>query len=175
MPTQDVDRARSRFLTAITRIQTGIERQRSRVLGHAASAPRLLEGTPEEVINLTGTPDSDLDYYAFELVRLQDAGREMLKVFGKPQIVKDALSAFDAALPNLRAVRNPLAHPSDDARLDDVNWFSALVRLRNDGSVEYLLDPRYQHHDAAMALSDALIGYLRDGIRTSLAPPRARE
>ncbi len=94
----------------------------------------------------------------------------MLKAFGNPQQVKDALASFDAVLPNIRHIRNPLAHPSDDARLDDVAWFSALVRLRVDGTVEYLLDPRYQHHDAAVALADALIAYLRAGIRTSLAP-----
>ncbi|MEU4651708.1 hypothetical protein [Nocardia fluminea] len=134
-----------------------------------SSPPRLLAGTPDEVVNLTGTFDNDLDYYAVELVRLQDAAREMLKVFGSPHEVDDALASFDAALPNLRAVRNPLAHPSDDARLDGVVWFSNLVRLRDDGAVENLLDPRYQHHEAAIALADALIAYLRNGIRASLA------
>ncbi|WP_051030103.1 hypothetical protein [Nocardia takedensis] len=171
MPTNDIDRARSRFLTAIRRIRAGLDLQRSRILGHAAIAHRLLEGTPEEVVDLTGAPDNDLDYYAYELVRLREAAREMSKVFAKPRVVEDALAMFDESLPKLRSVRNPLTHPSDDARLDGVAWFSALVELRSDGSVEYLVDPRYQHHDAGLALADTLISYLREGIRST--PPNS--
>jgi hypothetical protein len=149
MPTKDADLARSRFLAAVKRIRAGLGLQRSRILDRAAIAPRVLEGSPYEVINLTDTPDNDLDYYAYELGRLQDAAREMAKVFTNPKEVTEALATFDAALPNLRAARNPLTHPSDDARLDNVAWFSALVRLRGNGSVEYLFDPRYGDHDAA--------------------------
>jgi hypothetical protein len=120
------------------------------------------------VINLTDTPDNDLDYYAYELGRLQDAAREMAKVFTNPKEVRESLDAFNAALPNLRAARNPLTHPSDDARLDNVAWFSALVRLHGNGSVEYLFDPRYGDHDAALALADALTAYLRAAIQASI-------
>ena len=93
-------------------------------------------------------------------MRLQDLTREAITAFAKSQELVDALAAFDAAILKLRELRNPLTHTSDDARLDDVMWFDAHVRLRPDGSVEYLVDARYQHHDAATALGDAVLTYL---------------
>jgi hypothetical protein len=36
-----------------------------------------------------------------------------------------------------------------------------VVRLLPNGSVDYLVDPRYEHHDAAIELSRALGTYLR--------------
>lgn len=80
------------------RIRAGLELQRSRILDRAATAPRVLEDSPYEVVNLTDTPDNDLDYYAYELGRLQDAAREMAKVFTNPKEVTEALDAFNAAL-----------------------------------------------------------------------------
>ena len=160
MVTKDPDRARSRFITAARRIVAGIEQQRSRIEERSAGAPKLLEGTPHEVTIFTTDCDNDLDYYVYELVRLQDLTREAITAFDKSQELVDALAAFDAAILKLRELRNPLTHTSDDARLDDVMWFDAHVRLRPDGSVEYLVDARYQHHDAATALGDAVLTYL---------------
>lgn len=165
MVTQDVDKARTRLIRATTRAIAGARLERSRIQEIADRAPRLLEGEVHEVINLTGQPDNDLDYYAYELARLQDVARTTIKVFGSPQEVVDALAEFDAAVPNLRMARNPLTHPSDDDRLDDVGWMSALVRFGNGGAVEYLVDPRYDHHDAAERLAQSLLGYLRAGLR----------
>ena len=162
----DLDRARSRFISATKRIIQGLQLQRKRVLDTTASAPRLLEGGPHEVVNLTGIPGNDLDYYVYELARLQDVAREVIKVFGSPAEVVDALDRFESSIPNLRAARNPLTHASNDARLDDVAWFSSLVRLRADGSVECLVDPRYQHHDAAEELAEVVLSYLRAGLRS---------
>lgn len=126
---------------------------------------RLLEGTPHEVVDLTGQPGNDLDYYIYELARLQDAARAVIKVFESPDAVAQALKRFNLAIPNLRSARNPLTHASNDARLDDVAWFSSLVRLGSDGSVEYLVDPRYEHHQAAEDLAEALLAFLRAGLR----------
>ncbi len=161
MISTDLDRARSRFINAINRFIVGARLQRERLATTAAKAPRLLEGTPEEVIDLTGTPGNDLDYYVYELGRLQAAAREIVKVFGEPPEIVEALKVFDTAVPNLRAARNPLTHASDDSRLDDVVWFSALARMKPGGDVEYLVDPRYGHHDAAEALAAAMLNYLR--------------
>lgn len=166
MPAADLDKARSRLISAVRRSLTGARLECDRIRDIAANAPKLLEGTEYEAVNLTGQPDNDLDYYAYELARLQDAARTTLAVFGHPQEIVDALAAFDAAMPNLRKARNPLTHPSDDARLDDVGWLSALVRYRADGSVEYLVDPRFQHHTAAEELADAVLTFLRRGLRT---------
>lgn len=167
MPSVDRDRARSRFILAVKRFIAGARLERERLHRMAASAPRVLEGSEQEVVNLTGLPDNDLDYYIYELGRLQDAAREITTVFDSPAEVVDALATFDAAIPNLRAARNPLTHASDDQRLDDVGWLSALVRFRSNGSVEYLVDPRYEHHDAAESLATALLSYLRAGLRTT--------
>lgn len=167
MASVDLDRARSRFIQAVKRFIVGARLEKERLHRMAASAPRVLEGSEPEVVNLTGLPDNDLDYYIYELGRLQDAAREIIKVFDSPPEVVDVLAMFDAAIPHLRAARNPLTHASDDPRLDDVGWFSALVRFRSNGSVEYLVDPRYQHHDAAEGLATALLSYLRAGLRAT--------
>jgi hypothetical protein len=39
-------------------------------------------------------------------------------------------------------------------------------------TVEYLVDPRYQHHNAAETLAEALLGFLRSGLRESLKADR---
>jgi hypothetical protein len=70
--------------------------------------------------------------------------------------IVDALAKFDQAVPNLHGIRNPLTHPSDDTRLDGVAWFDSVVKLLPNEAVEYLVDPRHQHHDAALELSRAM-------------------
>ncbi len=167
MTSTDLDKARSRFLNALRRINAGIEIQRDRILNQASAAPKLLEGTPYEVTDLTGETGNDVDYYIYELARLQDVARQIIDVFDSPQAIVDALTAFDAAIPNLRKARNPLTHISNDARLDDVLWFSSLVKAKPDGSVGYLVDPRYQHHEAARQLGQELVSYLRAGLQTT--------
>lgn len=112
------------------------------------------------MIDLRGDPGNDIDYYVYELARLQDLAKEMNRAFGDPAEVVHALASFDATVPALRTIRNPLTHPSDDARLDGVAWFDSVVKLRANGEVEYLVDPRYGHHDAALELSRALSAYL---------------
>lgn len=171
MATPDPDKARSRFLNALRRISNGLDTQRDRIVQRTANAPRLHAGTPEEIVVLTeeAGSDNDLDYYVYELARLQDIAREVNKTFGNPQEIVDALAAFDRALPNLRRIRNPLTHIDDTPRLDNVAWFDSLVVLEPGGSVTYLVDPRYQDHDAAKELGDALTAYLRSGLRSSIA------
>lgn len=162
---QDLDPVRSRFIAAVTRSPEGIRLQRGRVMDAERNAPRLLEGSPYEVVNLTGVPGNDLDYYVYELGRLQESARAMKKTFDEPADVVTALAEFESAVPKLRAARNPLTHPSDDKRLDDFGWLSALVRFRPNGAVEYLVDPRFEHHDAAERLAEALLAFLRSGLR----------
>jgi hypothetical protein len=164
---RDLDLTRSRFIGAVTHIRDGLRLCRDRVIDVQAKAPRLLEGTPHEVINLTEVPESDLDYYAYELGRLRHVAIAVLPIFGEPQELVAAVATFDAAIPHLKAIRDPLTHRNDTDELDDVSWLGALVRLRMDGSVEYLIDARYQQHDEAEALAAALLDYLRVGLRSS--------
>jgi hypothetical protein len=165
MATRDLDRSRSRFITAVTHILDGLKLCQKRLVDERAGAPRLLAGTPYEVVNLTDTPTSDLDYYAYELGRLQNVAYAIWKVFGKPQDLLDAREKFETAIPSRRAARNPLTHPSDNDLLDDVVWLGALVRLKSDGSVEYLIDARYQQHEAAEELAATLLDFLREGLK----------
>lgn len=169
MATADPDLARSRFIGALRRIRAGLELQRSRIVGNVDAAPRMFEGTPYEVTDLSGVPTNDLDYYVFELGRLREAGRAIIKAFGKPAEIVEAAEEFKQAIPRMWETRNPLTHPSDDSRLDDVAWFSGLVELKAGGSVEYLVDPRYSHHNAALKFADAMLVYLRAGVCDSIA------
>jgi hypothetical protein len=47
-----------------------LEQQRQRILDRAANAPRLLPDRQFPVIDLTGDPGNDLDYYIYGLARL---------------------------------------------------------------------------------------------------------
>ncbi len=160
MPTTDPARARSRYRRAIERTREGLIRQRQRQQERYDAAPRLIPDNPIPIVDMRGDHGLDLDYYIYELGRLQDIAREMLRSFDGPAEVVTALEAFDAGIPNLRRIRNPLTHVDDTARLDDVAWFSSVVLLSDFGRSEDLVDPRYGHHDAAMALADALENFL---------------
>lgn len=75
MAKRDLNRSARRFLSALRRTGAGLEKQRERIMARADDAPRLLPGEPYEVINLTGDEGNDLDYYIYELARLQDLGQ----------------------------------------------------------------------------------------------------
>jgi len=55
MPSADPDRARSRLITATRQILAGLEQQRTRILGSAEAAPKVLEGTSAEFTDLTAS------------------------------------------------------------------------------------------------------------------------
>src|SRR5665213_3410396 len=132
MPKRDDDKAASRFLNMLRRISAGLEQQQRRIIERAAHAPRILPDLPYAVIDLTGDTGNDLDYYIYELARLQDIGKSIIKRFGQPAELIQAQVAFDAGIPNLRTIRNPLTHPNDNDKLDEVAWFSSAVKLKRD-------------------------------------------
>lgn len=172
MPARDLDKAASRFLNALRRTTSGLETQRQRVLDRGVNAPRIRAGE-WEVVNLTGDTGNDLDYYVYELGRLQAVAQSIIKVFKLPPELLDAQAEFDRRIPRLKTIRDPLTHPNDDSKLDDVGWFSSVIRTSGDGTVETLVDPRYHHHDAAMAYADALTAFLRAHVAAAIAasPP----
>jgi len=135
------------------------QRQRQRILDRAAKAPRRLPDS-QFPVSLTGDPGNDLDYYIYELARLQDMGKSIIKVFGQPQERVDAQAEFVVGIPKLRVIRDPLTHPNDNDELDEVAWFSSAVKLKPDGSVE-LVDPRYEQHEVATAYHLAPTKYLQ--------------
>ncbi|MFD4640763.1 hypothetical protein ACFWN2_25840 [Lentzea sp. NPDC058436] len=165
---RDYDRAASRFLEALRRIGAGIVRQRERILDRADNAPRLLPGSPHEVIDLTGDEGNDLDYYIFELARLNEVGKSVIRVFGRPQELLDAQRAFEDVLPSLREIRNSLIHPNDNEKLDNVAFFSSVLELLPGGEVRQLVDPRYGQHNAAMEYHAVLTAYLRARVAAAI-------
>lgn len=174
MAKRDLDKAASRFLTALSRIESGLVLQRQRILDLAASAPRLLPESQTPVLDLTGDVGNDLDYYIYELARLQDTGRSIIKVFGRPPGLIDAQSAFESGIPNLRTIRNSITHPNDNDSLDDVAWFTSAVKLKRDGRVEILVDPRGQHHVVATVYLTSLMEEMRKRVRNAINshPPK---
>jgi hypothetical protein len=189
-PTQDIDASLTRFLAAARRIRAGIEHQQSRILGQEQCLPKLLEGTEYEVRDFTNSFANDIDYYIYELGRLLDLVQdEACLVFSipnenrvnvsepervPPPELAGALEAFLLAVPMLKETRNALTHFDDSVRLDNFGSFSAAVNFLPDGSVQYLVDPRYQHHEAALALNDALVSFLRNKLTERIAadPPK---
>ncbi len=153
-------------MNQINRYVEGLETQRKRIMDFAANAPRLLEGTPYEVINLTGDSGLDLDYYLYNLGRARAAGLEMLDSFVDPPEIVVALDKLDNAIPLMRPTRNALSHIDDSGRLDRIGWFSSMVEFEDDGRRRTLVDPRYEHHDAAMTFCGELIAYCRGIIRS---------
>jgi len=174
MATQDPDRAISRYLSGLRRIRSGIEIQRGRVLELKQSAPRIRAGG-HEIVDYTGNEGLDLDYYVFEMVRLRDIGRSIRGSFkDEREDIQVMLDRFDERVPRLGQIRNALVHIVDRDHLDDVMWFESVLRRLPGGRVEYLVDPRYGHHDAALALLEELSALLRAKLRTSIEadPPR---
>jgi hypothetical protein len=175
MATKDSTRTYARFLAAQQRVSHGLQLQHRRIISRTADAPRLPVGPNHDVIDLRGDPGNDIDYYVYELARLQDLAREINNALGEPSEVVDALAAFEVAIPALRRIRNPLTHPSDDERLDGVAWFDAVVKLQPDGAVEYLVDPRYSHHDAALEFIHALSRYLEREVQATRGAAGTRD
>lgn len=173
-PTQDIDLSVRRFLAATSRITAGLVKQRHRIVDREKELPRLLAGTPEEIVDSTEAFQNDVDYYIYELGRLRDLAKtEALVVFGRPAELVAAVAEFEQAIPDLPSIRNPLTHLDDTDRLDRFATFAAAVDLLPNGKVKYLVDPRYGHHDAALELSGALSDYLRRILKQSIAdePP----
>ena len=171
---RDLDELASRFLNALWRISAGLEQQRQRSSIAPPAPPRLLGDSQTPVIDLTGEPGNDLDYYIYELARLQAVGNSIVPCFGQPPELVDAQKKFGEAFPKLSTIRNPLTHPNDNDELDEVAWFSSAVKLKPDGSVETLVDPRYEQHEVATGYHLALTTYLRAHLQSAVAadPPK---
>jgi hypothetical protein len=56
--------------------------------------------------------DNDLDYYVYELGRLQAVGRSVVKAFGAPAELVAAREEFEQAIPHLKGIRDPLRIPT---------------------------------------------------------------
>lgn len=137
---------------------SGARLQRQRIAQRTEAAP-VIAGS---VIDLRGD-NTDLDYYVFEMFRVREIARMIseAQTFPDRQVIVTALATFDNAVPDLKALRDPLTHlDGKPDSLQGVTWFDSVVRLEPGGAVTYMVDPRYDHHEALEALYEALTGYL---------------
>ena len=97
--------------------------------------------------DLRGLPNHDVDYYAWECVRLiKIAEKVVASGLRGSDVVDEALEALRAEAPKLESFRNEVTHVEDNRGADNVMYFGEAVRFLP-GGVEYAVDPRYQHHD----------------------------
>ncbi|QNN53579.1 hypothetical protein [Nocardioides mesophilus] len=176
MASKDLDRTVSRFLNATKRIRDGLSVQRGRVQDAYDNAPRVLNGEPHEWVDVSGFHVNDVDYYAYELVRLRDLAKSARRPLGFPPELQDALDAFDIALPRLLAYRHPTTHFTDTPDLDSVMVLSAALETDDDGvSLRVMVDPKSDHdHAAAMALLNVLDEILLERLAQSIADDPAK-
>lgn len=132
-----------------------------------AKAPRLLEGEPAEGVNCTDVPDSDLWCDVYELGRLGDLTKTVAGWFDEQSLI-DALGELDTQSPHLHQARNRWTHVVDEGYLDWLVNFDCIVRLAPWESPEYLIDPRYRHHDAALGCLVAVESFLRGQLRPQM-------
>ena len=153
------------YMAVNRRIREGLELQRDRLLQRKSA---IREHLDEYILG----PSNDLDYYIYELARLQDLARTIAREFHAAQPVAVALKTFDVAIPHLRKLRNPLTHPSNDKRLDNIKYLVSAEHVedfKHRGTV--YLDPDSEHHEAALALSEAMDTYLGGWLAQNEAQP----
>ena len=127
------------------------------------------KGTDHE-LRVHTDPEIDLDYYAIELGRLIALTEEIDRLFHKPAEIDQARATFLAVAPQAKDTRNALIHFDDRPRLDNVVFLGgAIRRLHPDGRVEHLVDARYEQHDAALSLVDAVGQWLRGHLHEAIA------
>ncbi len=136
---------RSRLLSALDRSWRGAETCRARLAALTTNAP-----AAGPVKDLRGLFTNDVDYYALEAVRIMNiAGRIADDRDEQRAVIDEARAHLDRVAPQLRDYRNATVHADEpDHRTADVAYFGQAVRFLPGGGVEYLVDPRYEHHDA---------------------------
>ncbi len=95
------DTAVPRFTSAARRIRAGIVQQKRRLDERQSSTKGMHVGA-HEVLDFSDDEGLDLDYYAYELVRLQTLTEVTIKVFKQPQALIDALDDFKTHSPTSR-------------------------------------------------------------------------
>lgn len=96
-------------------------------------------------------PRHDLDFYVLAVDRLVSCANEAAANCGVAA-ASAAKVRFEEAVPGLRHWRNQYGHPDPPGSHGWVTYGEAIMRLLPDGGVEYLVDPRHEHHEAAERL-----------------------
>jgi len=168
-PNRDESTLVSRLLRGLGRVEAGLKLQQERILAYNDSVPIEYAGTDHE-LRVHTDPELDLDYYTFELGRLIALTEEIDKLFNRPTEIDQARTAFLAAAPQAKNIRNALVHFDARPRLDDVVFLGgAIRRFHPNGRVEHLVDARYEQHEAALCLVDAVGKWLRGRLHDAIA------
>ena len=104
-------------------------------------------------------PRYDLDFYVLAVDRLVSCANRAATNCGVAG-ASEAKARFDEAVPGLREWRNQFGHPDRPGSHGWVTYGEAIMHLLPDGGVEYLVDPRHEHHEAAERLYAELAALL---------------
>lgn len=94
--------------------------------------------------NLIGYRAHDVDYYAWEAVRIWKIASKTSKAVADESII-DALSHLDLVTPGLKDYRDAATHPEDNRGNDDLVLASGAYRIHPGGRAEKVLDPTHAH------------------------------
>jgi hypothetical protein len=176
MVAKNLEQAVSRFKSATSRIREGLTIQRQRIQDAYDAAPRIFEGEPFEWVEVSGISVNDVDYYAYELVRLWKTAEAMQRPLGFPQELTDAIEEFAKAFPRLLTYRNATTHFANTPDLDNVVVLSSALEPDDDGmSLRAMVSPlSEQDHGVAMALLRVMEKLLTRKLQESMAadPPQ---
>lgn len=176
MVATNLDQAVSRFTLATRRIRDGLKIQRQRIQDAYDAAPKTFEGEPTEWVDVSGLSANDIDYYAYELVRLRKTAEAMQRPLGSPQELVDALEEFAKSFPRLLAYRNATTHFANTPELDNVVVLSSVLEPDDDGvSLRPMVSPlSKESHGAAMTLLNVMDALLQRTLKQSIAadPPK---
>lgn len=152
----------------LRRAWSGANLCRQRLADANESAPVIdLGGDRPPIKDLRGRMAHDVDYYAWEAVRIIKIATKVVGAGLRGKVEVDrALADLRREAPHLETFRHQVTHVEDNRGADDVVYFGEAVRLRPGGRVEYLVDPRYRQHDLLATLVRATETAL-----LTLAPP----
>lgn len=141
----------------VRRAWAGARYCRGRLEAIEAAAPRIKLDNGLEMIDHRGQPTHDVDYYAWEAVRIVNIAKKVAAAgLRRKDEVEDAMAQLRAEAPQLESFRNAVTHVEDNRNADDVAYSGAAVRLKPGGDVEHVLDPRDHAHDALGAVVAAI-------------------
>ena len=107
----------------------------------------------------------DLDFYAFAAWQLREAGRQAKnRMPGAPEVkpkVAALLEQLDAAVPGLQSFRDEMTHAVDDVNPNHAQFGSFVAELLPGGEVKYVLDSRYEDHEALEDFFAGLVAVLQ--------------
>lgn len=106
----------------------------------------------------------DLDFYAFAAWQLREAGRQaknrMAQIPEVRSMVSALLDQLDAAVPGLKTFRDEMTHAIDDVNADHAQFGDFVAQLLPGGDVRYILDSRFEDHEALEDFFAGLIAIL---------------